>query len=750
MDNSQNPSMKGASKVGEDETELLALLGALLDQKWTVIFSTTLLASIAVAYAIVATPIYQAGALLQVEEKAARLPGLEDLSDAFGSESSTQAELEIIKSRSVIGTAITNLNLTIDAQPNFFPIIGDFFHRGYKASSDAPHASPFLGLSGYAWGGESIVVDRFDVNRSLEGEEFTITATGNGRFEIRNDDFGIRNNGNVGEVLETDRIQVFVSQLNSDAGTTFSLTKRNWLNVVQEVRGNLSVSEVGRQSGIIRINHQNTDADLAEAIVDEISGVYVAQNISRLSAEAENSLKFMREQIPFVQRDLELAEQAFNKFASENQSIDVSAENQAVLSQLVDLDTRIQELELRRVELNRRFTANHPNVVAADEQYRQLVSERARFNSRIEALPDTQQQLFSLRRDVEVANEIYQLLLYNAQEMEVAKASTVGNVRIIDPAIVDRSQPVAPKKALIAVVGTLLGGLLGIAIVSIRRAVYRGIESADTIEATGINVFASVPHSDEQQRWDVEANEGQRAHKAKRDLRILADAEPTDLAVEMLRNLRTSLYFNLTEASNKAVMISGPSPGVGKSFISVNLAITCAQAGQKVLLIDADMRRGYLHRYFKKRNQEGLSNYLAGQISLNDAIFQSDIEGVDAITRGKTPPNPAELLEHHRLDELIAECNAKYDVIIFDTPPMLAVTDASIVAQKVGNTLLVCRFEKTSKREIEHSAERLVRNGVRITGAVLNGVKKRLSNYYGYGGYYGYGYGYKYQSKDDS
>ncbi|MCH1553085.1 MAG: polysaccharide biosynthesis tyrosine autokinase, partial [Luminiphilus sp.] len=501
---------------------------------------------------------------------------------------------------------------------------------------------------------------------------------------------------------------------------------------------------------IIRINHQNTDADLAEIIVDEILGVYVAQNIRRLSAEAENSLKFMREQIPFVQRDLELAEQAFNKFASENQSIDVSAENQAVLNQLVELDTRIQELELQRVELNRRFTANHPNVVAAEEQYRQLVSERARFNSRIEALPDTQQQLFSLRRDVEVANEIYQLLLYNAQEMEVAKASTVGNVRIIDPAIVDRSDPVAPKKALIAVIGTLLGGLLGVAIVLIRRAVYRGIESADTIEAAGINVFASVPHSEEQQRWDVEANEGQRAHKAKRDLQILADAEPTDLAVEMLRNLRTSLYFNLTEASNKAVMISGPSPGVGKSFISVNLAITCAQAGQKVLLIDADMRRGYLHRYFHKRNQEGLSNYLAGQIKLDEAIFDSSIENVDVITRGKTPPNPAELLEHSRLDELIAQCNEKYDVIIFDTPPMLAVTDASIVAQKVGNTLLVCRFEKTSKREVEHSAERLVRNGVRVTGAVLNGVKKRLSNYYGYGGYYGYGYGYKYQSKDDS
>ena len=213
-----------------------------------------------------------------------------------------------------------------------------------------------------------------------------------------------------------------------------------------------SVSEVGRQSGIIRINYQNTDPDAAENIVDEIANVYVEQNIRRLSAEAENSLTFMREQIPFVQRDLARAEAAFNKFASENQSIDVTAENEAILEQLVELDTRIQEVELQQVELNRRFTANHPNVIAAEEQYRRLLSERARFNSKIDPYLTPNNSFFSLRRDVEVASEIYQLLLYKAQEMEVARASTVGNVRIIDSAIVDRSEPVAPQKALIVVI----------------------------------------------------------------------------------------------------------------------------------------------------------------------------------------------------------------------------------------------------------------------------------------------------------
>ena len=229
----------------------------------------------------------------------------------------------------------------------------------------------------------------------------------------------------------------------------------------------------------------------------------------------------MRDQIPFIQRDLQRAEEAFNTFASENQSIDVTAENQVVLSQLVELDTRIQELELERVELNRRFTSNHPNVLAAEEQYKQLTAERARFNRRIEALPDTQQQLLSLRRDVEVASGIYELLLYKAQEMEVARASTVGNVRIIDTAIVDRNAPVAPRKTLIVVMGTLLGGLAGVVLVFIKRAIYRGVESADEIESSGLSVFASVPFSDEQKRWDDVFNDGKRAHKGRKALKIL-------------------------------------------------------------------------------------------------------------------------------------------------------------------------------------------------------------------------------------
>ncbi|OUU15840.1 MAG: hypothetical protein CBB97_23585, partial [Candidatus Endolissoclinum sp. TMED37] len=716
-----------SNQYSEDEIDLLGIVGSLLDNRWTIVTTTAVATLLSIGIAVISSPIYRAGGLLQVEEKSASLPGLEDLAEAFNSESSTQAELQIIKSRSVIGATVENLGLTTVVTPSYFPYFGDFLARRFRVTKETQFREPVFRLDNYAWGGEAISVDRLEVDSSLRGEALTLIAGHDGTFDIVTQSGRSLAGGAAGKITESDQLTIFVSELIARPGTEFIITKRPWLRAVKRIQRNLSVTEVGRQTGIIKLSYSDQDPKLAEAIVNEVARVYVNLNISRLSAEAENSLEFMREQIPYIQRDLQNAEATFNKFASENQSIDVSAENQAVLTQLVELDTRIQELELERVELNRRFTKNHPNVIAAAEQYRQLNAERERFNRRIEALPDTQQKLVSLRRDVEVASGIYELLLYKAQEMEVARASTVGNVRIIDTAIADRSAPIAPKKSLIVALGAILGGITSILLVLIRRAVYRGVESSEEIESVGLSVFASIPFSDEQKRWDEIFNDGKKAHKGRKGLKILSKEEPTDLAVEMLRNLRTSLYFNLAEAPNKAVMVSGPSPSVGKSFISVNLATICALAGQKVLLVDADMRRGYLHRYVSKTNKDGLADYLSGQKALDDLIFNTGIENLDLISRGKTPPNPSELLHHKRLEELIDTCGEKYDLILFDTPPVLAVTDAAIVGQAVGNSLLICRFDKTSKREIEHAKSRLVRDGATVTGAVLNGVEKRLS-----------------------
>jgi tyrosine-protein kinase Etk/Wzc len=207
--------------------------------------------------------------------------------------------------------------------------------------------------------------------------------------------------------------------------------------------------------------------------------------------------------------------------------------------------------------------------------------------------------------------------------------------------------------------------------------------------------------------------------------KLLALRAPSDMAMEALRSLRTSLHFARMETRNNLLMIAGPSPGVGKSFVCSNLAVTIAQAGQRVLLIDADMRRGSLHRLLGVRAEDGLSELISGQIPLEDAIRRvAGTENLSFISRGRIPPNPSELLMHANFGSLLHQLGSRYDLVIIDTPPVLAVTDAAVIGQHAGTSLLVVRYGQNQSREIAMAKQRLEQNGVELKGAIVNGVQK--------------------------
>lgn len=746
--NSTDQRVNDESSSATYEENLLRVIGLLVDNATYLISSIVVCGALALAYVVVATPVYKAQALLQVEDRSVSPPGLEQFGEALGYESATQTEIEILQSRSILSGVAERKDIRLSIRPKFFPILGDYFFRKFQPSREGELASAVLGMSGFAWGGEVLNINYETLKLPNGASILKLKALGSERFEVTSENSDQSASATVGDTLTFEGWSIDVTKLNANAGTEFTLSATGTNQLIRRLRRDLSVTELGRQTGLIRIEYLDTKPSRGRDIVGEVSTRYVTQNISRLSEEADNSLNFINTQIPALKSELQAAEDAFNQFASENQSIDVSAETQATLDQATEIDTKIQELELKRLEASRLFTENHPNRQALETQYSQLIRQRNAFEKKIAQLPDTQQQLVTLKRRVDVAAEIYQLLLYKSQEVEVVKASTVGNVRIIDEAWVDRRVPVAPRKGLMISLGLFLGMVAGLIIVFGRGLLFRGVVSAEPIESLGLPVFSTIPLSEEQARWDVTAGGVEGKHKHKNKLPLLAEIETTDQSIEMIRNLRTSLYFNLTEAHNSAVMITGPSPGVGKSFIAANLAVVCALAGQKVLLVDADMRRGYLNRYFSAKNQQGLSDFLAGTEDVSAIIKPSHIENLHFVNRGKTPANPAELLAHDRFKELIKFGDSTYDVVIVDTPPVLAVTDATVVCQEVGNSLIVCRFEKTTPREIDHTIERLTRHDGRIAGAVLNGVEKRAANYYGYGGYYGYGYGYGYKSDE--
>ena len=368
------------------------------------------------------------------------------------------------------------------------------------------------------------------------------------------------------------------------------------------------------------------------------------------------------------------------------------------------------------------------NYVKAEQDYRQAATRNPNK-------PELHKQLLRLTRDVQVSNETYTGLLNQAQQLDIARAGTVGNVRIIDTAAVDTTHPVKPKKAVIALGGTFLGGFLAVAFVFLRQMLNRGVEDPAAIEQLGLPVYASIPRSEQESTISVH---GKRVHADGRQ-HLLAVSAPADLATEALRSLRTSLHFARLEAKNNVLMISGSSPNAGKTFVSANLAAVIAQGGQRVLLIDGDMRMGMSHKVVGGRAEQGLSELISGQIDLAAATRPvAGIEGLHFIARGKTPPNPSELLMHARFTTLLEQLKPLYDLIIIDTPPILAVTDAAVIGHHAGTSLLVVRFGLNQAREIALAKQRFEQNGVEIKGAIFNAVEKRSSGYYSYG-YYQYG-----------
>jgi len=740
----QNNTPTTAAQHDSDEIDLLALLGALIDGKWVIAGFTACFAVIGVAYALLATPIYQANALIQIEEKSGGgLTAISDVSDMLGASSKAVTEIELIKSRAVVGQAVRNLKLDITVEPKYFPLIGHWIARRFVATEERPIASPWLALNSYSWGGEVLDVFQLDVPYEYLAKRLTLVAGDGGDFTLYDEDGNAVLSGTVGETVGQNGFKIQVQTLNSNPGAEFYITKRRELNTTLRYQQEIVASERGKDSGIIALSLESQDPVHATTVLSEVSKLYVRQNVERNSAEAAQSLEFLKEQLPQVRKELERYEQALNDYQTSSKSVDISIETQAVLDQIVELDTLISEQNLKRAEMERRFTRQHPSYQALLDQMEQLKRQKTELTAKVEDLPATQQELLRLKRDVEVTTEVYTALLNRSQELDVMRAGTVGNVRIIDTADVNITDPVKPKKPLVALIATLLGAFFGVAIVLFRHVTNRGVEDPEIIEQLGLPVYASIPFSKDQEV--VESFTKGKNKGATPGSLLLAVSNPADLAIESLRSLRTSLHFARLESKNNILMISGPSPGVGKSFVSANLAAIMAQAGQRVLLIDADMRKGYIHKMFRQVPENGLSELLSTRITSSDAIYKTELENLDFIPRGQIPPNPSELLMHANFSSFLDNVKDVYDIVIVDTPPILAVTDASIVGRQVGMSLIVTRFGLNSAKEIEVTKRRFEQNDIQLKGAIFNAVEKKASSYgaYGYGNYGYYNYEYK-------
>jgi tyrosine-protein kinase Etk/Wzc len=531
--------------------------------------------------------------------------------------------------------------------------------------------------------------------------------------------------GETGKSAQGGGVTILVNRLIARPGTRFTVVRLNEMDAINAFQLAIQVQEQGKMTGLIGVSLESKDPQRAADIANALAQSYLRQHVASKQISASKMLDFLKSEEPRLKNDLKQAEATLAKYRRQSGSIAVGEEAKAYLDGSIQYEQQIAALRLQIASLEERYGDEHPLIQVTRKQMAELEAQRDKYSNRFQDLPATEVKAVQLQRDAKVAGDIYELVLTREQELAVQKAGTGGNVNLVDAALRPGS-PVKPKKLLIMAAATMLGLILGVGVVFLRRNLFKGIDDPEQIERIfHLPVYGLVPLSAEQAQL-----EGASGRNGESTRRVLASAKPGDACVESLRSLRTSMQFTLMDARNRIVMLTGPMPGVGKSFLTVNLAALLAHSGKRVLIIDADMRRGALERYLGGSPENGLSDLLSGQITVEKAIRESDIENLSFMTCGGRPPNPAELLTSPRLQHYLESLASHYDVILIDTPPVLAVTDAAIVGAHAGTTFFVMRSGAHSQTEIANALKKLKVAGVHVHGGIFNGMSRQSR--YGY------------------
>ena len=617
-----------------------------------------------------------------------------------------------MRSRRVLGAAVEELGLDFTVRPRFFPVVGQAIARR-RAGAKEP-ARPLFGLDRYAWGGERVRVRRLEVPEALLGMPLTLVAVGEGHWQLTDAGGAALLEGAVGEPAASPTgVELQVEELVARPGTEFRVEKLRRDAVVDRILATLTVAERGASTGVVAVELEGEDPAQVAAIVAALCDEYLKQNLEKSQAETEKTLQFLDTQLPRLKANLENAEAALNAYRERNATVDLPLEAKAAVDRAAELDKALSDLEATFDRMEKRYAPDHPDMLVLGRQIAAVRAQRAALDVRNRTIPGTQLAAARLVRNVNVATELYLVLLNKAQELRIVKNGRTGHVRVVDRPSVPY-QPIRPKRAPVAALGVLLGLACGIAATLARRVLDDVAEDPVEIEAgTGLQVFVTIPHSD---------REAALGGRKGRERRLLASVAPDDVATESLRTLRTALAF-VVKARGNVIAISSPSPEVGKTFVSANLAHLMAAAGQHVLLVDADLRRGSLHRLLGGEQGPGLADVLAGSVSAEAAIRQTGTPGLELLAHGTASSSPGELLASPRLGEIFATVAKRFDVVVVDTPPILAVADALLVARCASVNLVVLRARQHPVPEIVLALERLARSGVHVNGGILNDAR---------------------------
>ena len=688
----------------KEETDLTELLKELA-RNWYIMIPTVILAGIIGVFAAMwIRPVYQVDALLQIESKNSKPSGMMgSLGALFATNSPAETEMELIKSRQVMGAAVEKMRLDLKAEP--LNKLDRLLHREGRVELN------------------NFYVNWENVPKEEQEQPWEMLAKDTlGNFDLFDQNGEKVLSGIVGQTYQFmyagDSASFGVFRAKVRSGQRFAITRAQRLDAIESFRGAFDVKEKGKKTGILEFSYQDIYPDRAVEILNEVATSYLRQNVEERNAEAQKTLEFLEKQLPDIKAQMDSSLLNLNTYRNRVGSVDINAETQIVLQKRMKLQQDILALQQRKQEAIRLFHSEHPTVKTLEEQEEALNRELAGTSRDVKKLPTTQQEVLKLSNEVELSKVMYTTMLNNIQQLRLVSAGEVGSVRVVDFAE-EVTKPSKPRKKVILAVALFFGFLLGALIVSIKTKLSSGVKSSSFIEKeTGYTVYAKVPKGNP---------------KGTKGTRPLAVVEPDDVAVEALRALRSSLEFSMMDEGGSVIGVSGLIPGVGKSFISVNLAALFAGLGKKVLLIDADLRKGRLHKEFGIRRGNGLSQVLLRTAKPEEVVHSTEVENLFVIPCGNVPANPAELLGSKHYAEIIEQFKSEYDLVIVDTPPIMLVTDAALACRIAAQVVMVIEYNKHSIEAIKDGMSQILKGNAHAHASfVINKYEHSRTEGYGY------------------
>ncbi|MFK7861271.1 MAG: GNVR domain-containing protein [Granulosicoccus sp.] len=738
----QGVPMQGYATVPatSDAKEYLRLL---LRHKFGLLLTLLLGLLLAWLYLISTKPTYEASALVEVNEEYNLADGDDRGQPIDWNAPTINEEANLISSRRVLTPVVDTYNLRLWATPKTLPVLSDITRRMPLL---AEFASSLGFLDQYAWSDESITVSQLEVPRRWEDSELLLTSLGNDAFSIEYDSRVLVESANVGNALmlnlsDEDQLLLTVSELQAERGVQFSIGKASLQYTISALRNNLTTETTDSKSRMIILRMRGEDpleiADLTNAILQE----YKSVKLGTQNRSTDERLEFFEAQLPTVEADLRAAEVALATYKQESGSVrDMQVDLK--LGQLDKLETQLLEKEVERDDLLKRYTVAHPTPKRLQKEIDVLNNKINQIRGTIVSAPDTERQMTVLQDELDTKRDLFIEMSETLQKLRLANVGNVGEVQIIDGALAPR-KPVSPNKLLAIVGGTLTTLFLYTLYLTLRSALSTVIADQESLErASGLPVYMNIPKSTAQRRLGAPATidpnrllpgpDGESSPAAIAG-NVLALAKPEDYSIENMRGLRSMLEDVMSGANNNVLMFTSPLPSMGKSFLSLNLAVLVAQAGKRVLLIDADYQRGQLHKSLGLHAGPGLPEVVRGKSELKETVKATSVQNLYCIPRGYSGTGGGlDMPSDKEFGAFLNVVAPRFDIAIIDTPPVLSVSTAASLGKHAGSTIMVVKEGEVKEPQLSEALKRLTFSGVRVSGCIMNGSTMPTPKHYKY------------------